>query len=442
MISINISTYLNLLLQFANFFPLMALCYFPMRHQLRFSTPKNISLCTTALLLCTFLCPFLCLYLNTNLALVLAAIPMFFVYHYTVKADWSRSLVVYTGNYMLITFTAQFSFAYDAWRHPESSAVNFSLEASVFRILLSVIFALVLFYPYQKWYSWLIDNLLFPKIWYPMLVLNGIIFVFNLLMFPSQYQTLYTGRTFVSFLALEIIILLFSFFLHVIFYQIALFVMEYSKLEVQSNLLEIQSTQYHALQNYMEQTSRLRHDFRHYVHILNTLAEQGNWENIKQHLQAFEQQLDTNAPAKYCSDAALNALFNYYHELAASSHITTNWKIELPESSGISQLDLASLFGNLMENAIDGCLSMPEEQRYFALSTQIKYGEQLYIVSTNSFDGYLKKTAHGYATTKQNGSGIGTLSITAISEKYHGYTNFSNNEKEFFVDIMLNYKEA
>jgi hypothetical protein len=430
------------MLQFADFFPLMALCYFPMTNQLRFSTRKNISLCTVTLLLCTFLCPGICLlfHLSATPVLVLVAVPLYFLYHFTVTTDWSRSLAVYMSNFALLTFAAQFSFAFDAWLFPDSGSADFSLDAAIFRLFLSYGFALILFFPYCKLYSWLIDNLLFPKIWYTMATLNSIVFLFNLMMIPSNYATFYVGHMFASFLTLEIIILLFSFFLHVQFYQIALFFMKYSKLETQTELLEMQSSQYHALENYMQQTSRQRHDFRQSVHILQSLAEQGDLEHIKEYLQTFAQQLNTNPPARYCSDTALNALFNYYHELAVSSHISTNWKIELPEPLCITQLDLVNLFGNLMENAIDGCLRVPEEQRYFALSVQIKYGHQLYIVSTNSFDGCLKKTPTGYASTKRNGSGIGTLSITAVSEKYHGYTKFSNNANEFFVDVMLNYE--
>ena len=46
---------------------------------------------------------------------------------------------------------------------------------------------------------------------------------------------------------------------------------------------------------------------------------------------------------------------------------------------------MTGLFGNLMENAIAGCLTVPESSRYFCLTSQVRHGNQLYIVSTVPF---------------------------------------------------------
>lgn len=97
----------------------------------------------------------------------------------------------------------------------------------------------------------------------------------------------------------------------------------------------------------------------------------------------------------------------------------------------------ASLLGNLMENAIEGCCGSPKKERYFSLTTKNHHGNSLYIVSTNSFDGWLKKGNDGYHSTKHSGKGIGLASVTAIAEKYHGSVRISNSDKEFFVDVVI-----
>jgi len=123
--------------------------------------------------------------------------------------------------------------------------------------------------------------------------------------------------------------------------------------------------------------------------------------------------------------------------MADAENVKTDWRLSIPESLSVSELDLASLFGNLMENAITGCMTLPEENRRFALSVEIRQGNCLYIVSTNSFNGQIKKTKEGYLSTKQNRKGIGLLSISSVAEKYHGYARIFNNDREFFVDVML-----
>lgn len=90
-----------------------------------------------------------------------------------------------------------------------------------------------------------------------------------------------------------------------------------------------------------------------------------------------------------------------------------------------------------MENAIAGCRTVPEGSRYFCLTTQVRHGNRLYIVSTNSFDGKVRKSSDGYLSTKHGGSGIGLASISAVSEKYGGLAKASNSDTEFFVDVVL-----
>ncbi len=187
----------------------------------------------------------------------------------------------------------------------------------------------------------------------------------------------------------------------------------------------------------MRQTARLRHDFRHSVHLLSALAEEGDIGNIRAHLAEYEISLSENTPVNLCANAALNALFGYYYEMAVSAGIDTDWRIELPEPLPATELDMASLFGNLMENAIDGCLTIPENRRYFCLTTELRHGNRLYIVSTNSFDGRVQKGKDGYRSTKHGGKGTGLISIATAAEKYGGSAQASNSGSEFYVDVTL-----
>ncbi len=99
---------------------------------------------------------------------------------------------------------------------------------------------------------------------------------------------------------------------------------------------------------------------------------------------------------------------------------------------------MAALFGNIMENAIYACAALPEGQRYFSLTSEIRHGNSLYIVSTNSFDGKVLKSADGnYRSTKHGGQGTGLSSIAAAAEKYGGSSRFGSSGSEFYTDVVL-----
>ena len=128
---------------------------------------------------------------------------------------------------------------------------------------------------------------------------------------------------------------------------------------------------------------------------------------------------------------------SHYHGIAVSAGIDTDWHIELPELSPANELDIVSLFGNLIENAIDGCLTVRSGRRYFCLTTEIRHKSSLYIVSTNNFDGRVRKGKDGYRSTKHGGNGIGLAAIAAAAEKYGGSAQASNSGTEFYVDVVL-----
>lgn len=435
----NLKTYFMLLPQFLILFPAALLCYLPVKGQLKFPPVRTAVLCLGIWIPYAALAALLCLVtrLDVNLVLFPSLLLFFLFYRHTVCSGLSCILSIFVGVCTLMTFPSHFAYALDAWLYPASGSASFSMWAALFQLGLSCLLTAALAVPCSKYYSRMVRQLSFPQVWYPLLIVQSIFFLFNILMIPHSYKTLYTGRVFSMFLALEIIMFVLFLLIQIIFYHLADTLLEHTRLMERSRILEMEADQYRTLQNYMQQTRRLRHDFRQSVHILSALAEAGNLPDLKAHLQEYEQRWSIETPVNYCSNASLNALFNYYKGMADSEGVDTNWQLRIPEPLTISELDLVSLFGNLMENAIAGCRTLPQGQRRFALSVEVHQENCMYIVSTNSFDGHTRKAHDAYLSTKHGRDGIGLFSITAIAEKYCGSARFTHSGQEFFADVML-----
>ncbi|MDE6260468.1 MAG: ATP-binding protein [Oscillospiraceae bacterium] len=242
---------------------------------------------------------------------------------------------------------------------------------------------------------------------------------------------------FFLFLLLEGCLLAILTSIYLLFFWATSVILEHAELKERTQLLEIQSRQYWALQEHMRQTARLRHDFRHSIRLLSALAAEEDLAGVRTHLAEYERSLAEYTPAVFCANAALNALFGYYYEMAVSAGVDTDWRIELPDPLTVSELDLAGLFGNLLENGIKGCQTLPEGERRFSLTTELRQGDSLYIVSTNTFDGHVCKRKGGYYSIRHDGHGIGLKSIAAVAEKYGGSVRFSHSDAEFFVDVVM-----
>lgn len=435
----NMTRWLSALPQFLVLLPSAASCYYTMKNQMRYTAFRTAALCMAFLLPYAFVCSFLCtvFWIDVNAALLPSLILFFFPYRRTVTASLPKCLAVYVGVCAVQTFPAQFAYAFDAYLHPASGASYFSVEAAFFQVGLSCLVAAVFAWPACRHFFRMVDCLDIPKVWYSTVVLSSVFLIFNVMAIPQSYSTIHTGRMFSLFLLLEGCLLAVLTAIYLLFYRGTTVILEHVELKERARLLEMQSHQYRALQGHMRQTARLRHDFRHSIRLLTSLAEKGDIDSIRAHLSGYEASLADHTPINYCANAALNALFGYYHETAVSAGIDMDWQIELPEPLSVTELDMASMFGNLMENAIDGCLTVPDGKRYFCLTTEIRHGNRLYIVSTNSFNGRVQKGKDGYHSTKHSGNGIGLAAIAATAEKYGGSARVFNSSSEFFVDVVM-----
>jgi len=435
----DMSRWLSALPQFLVLLPSAASCYYTMKNQTKYTLRRTAALCTAVLIPYTFLCSCLCalLQVDVNIILLPSLFLFFFPYRCTVTVSLPKCLAVYVGVCAVQTFPAQFSYAFDAFLHPASGAADFSAEAAFFQLGLSCVVAAAFAWPACGLFFRIIDCLDIPKIWYFTILLSSVFLIFNVVAVPQSYRTLHTGRMFFLFLLLEGCLFAILTAIYVLFYLGTTVILEHVELKEHTHLLEMQSRQYRTLQEHMRQTAQLRHDFRHSVRLLSSLAEKDDISSIRAHLAGYEASLTENTPVNYCANAALNALFGYYYDMAVSAGIDTDWHIELPEPLPATELDMVSLFGNLMENAIDGCRTVRSGRRYFCLTTQIRHGSSLYIVSTNNFNGKVRKGKDGYRSTKHSGNGIGLTAIAAVAEKYSGSAQASNTSMEFFVDVVL-----
>ncbi len=433
-------TWIQSLLTGTRLLPAIVFCYVPMGNQLKLPVRKTVGICFAAWLLLDLaaMLSYSSGLRDFNIVLMAALFLFFPVYRYTLRADQARALAVFLCGCTLMSYPAHFSYMLDAWRNPYSGIDTFSYTRELGHILFSVLVLAVCALPVHRYLTWMVDHLDIPRIWHSLTVIALLALAINLLVVPKSYQTLYTGRMFFLYMMFEIWSLLVQVFFHRVFYLIAVDIVNRAEQEKKTRLWEIQASQYQALRSHMQETAKLRHDFRHSVRILTTLARKGDWESLQSYLGKYaENNLLEPAGQNWCANAALNALFSYYYELAVSEGIRVDWRLELPDPLTVSELDLASLFGNLLENAVAGCRTVPAAQRCFSLSAEVQNGKQLYIVSTNRFNGLVKKRDDEYLSTRQGGRGIGLPSIAAVAEKYHGSARFSNSETEFWADIVL-----
>lgn len=436
----NLQSYFINFFQFIILIPAAILCYLPMKNQLKYSYKRIFFSCLAIFLITVPIGGVLFSFFDTidgNIIFFPLLFLFFIYYNFTLKADLSRTLAVFLFNCSIFSFASTLPYALDALLYPTNSYLDFGWEASILRLSISVLFLILFSYPLQKFASHLIDNLQIPHVWYLTTVVSVLFIVLNITFIPHNYSTMYVGRLFSIYLILEISLLLLYIFLSVTFYFISIGILTHMKVAERQRFFEMQESQYILLKKHMNDILKLKHDSRQSIHVVSNLAKRKDFESIEKYLKEYEKSLPSIDYIKYCDNNAVDALLNYYAQKEYEAGIKMNWKIDLPKTSLLSETDFCSLIGNLIENAIDGSMTMPQTEREHSLTILTKNKNTLYIVSTNSFKENIKQTNGKYVSTKKDGTGIGISSICMTAEKYGGTANFHHTDNEFCADIIL-----
>lgn len=431
--------FLQAFFSFAIIIPSGLFCFLPLKNQLRYHISKIII---------TFLCLFLIIGSlsavaimlfhidNLNLVLFTNFIIFYFFLKSVTKAGTARCLFVFISVCCLVSFFSLYAYFINAFFQEEiSRGVDTSYNIIQMGLTLAVT---ALLFPLTKYYAWMIDNINIGKVWYLFSILPIALMVSNIYTIPISYANIRVGKVYAKGFIITIFELALYLIVFILFYIFSKTTIEKTKLTERNNILEIQKSYTESLQSYIKYTSKARHDFKHSVHVMSRLADEGNLSALKDYIAQYENSLTVTAPVRICKSEALNALFNHYRQQAIENNVDINWRIDLPENSRILDVDLCSIFGNILENAIDGCCTVEEGKRYFNLTSEIK-GDCLYIVSTNNFGKPLRMDGEEFSSTKHQGKGIGLYSMKSITDVYDGIFEAGNNDGEFFVNIVMKY---
>ena len=106
---------------------------------------------------------------------------------------------------------------------------------------------------------------------------------------------------------------------------------------------------------------------------------------------------------------------------AAARGVLVNVQCSLGEVPGIEEIDLCSLFGNLLDNALEECERQESGERSIRLWSGLKGGYQAVQVE-NTCRNIRRSGEYFYTTDKadKDNHGIGMRLIEQICKKYNG----------------------
>lgn len=206
----------------------------------------------------------------------------------------------------------------------------------------------------------------------------------------------------------------------------------------QSELIEKQVRE---IQNMYRQVRGWRHDYRNHINNMKIQLSQENYDGLSDYLNELADDLDTVDTVIKTGNVMADAILNSKLNVAEKMNVQLNVKANVPEALPMSDVELCSVLGNMLDNAVEACGTLPEEERFMRVYIG-KLKGQLYLSVQNSA-GKVRKEKGSYLSTKEDASsstklhGYGLFRIDRVAKKYGGYVNRQNEEGVFATELLI-----
>ncbi len=209
-----------------------------------------------------------------------------------------------------------------------------------------------------------------------------------------------------------------------------------SRLEFSQKLIEEQKIQYNQICEHQQGILKLRHDQIHFALGLRSLLEQGQQEAAMAELNEQLDRLNTPKKSQFPL-GIIGTLLSHKSAVAADHGIVIEFSHSDLTKIALSQIDLAVLLGNALDNAIEAVcqLTVPQDK---VINLMIKvHHNQLLITVKNRVLGDVD--VEHLVSTKPNRAehGFGIISMRDIVQKHHGDLLFSCHDRLFELRAIL-----
>lgn len=220
----------------------------------------------------------------------------------------------------------------------------------------------------------------------------------------------------------------------------------------ENQLKQFEQQQFELLNNANQMLRSWKHDFHNHLAAIRTLMEHKEYQEAQSYLNTITQDLNKNSWQVRTGNSIIDAVLTSKLPRIQDDNIEFIHSIFLPDTLPLGSIELTSLLGNLMDNAIDACGQIPQNnnanniqeagKRYIHLEIK-PYNQCLFLDITNSSTGkYRYNLSHTLISTKKRPEhGIGLKRIEKIVSEADGFLQITPETESFHVNILLPLSE-
>ncbi|NSI02677.1 GHKL domain-containing protein [[Ruminococcus] gnavus] len=188
--------------------------------------------------------------------------------------------------------------------------------------------------------------------------------------------------------------------------------------------LKVKSDYYLKKTNIENEIRQIYHDLKN--HFLLT-EESKTKEEILKKLSLYETYCETG-------NDFLNVILSEKLNQAQKKGIRIECDVDFSQGSFLLPLDISTIFGNLLDNAIEACLRIEDDEPYIFVSCKAR-GNMISVVIKNS----MISNSFGLKTTKKDKHfhGYGLGNVKKALEDYNGEMFIKAEGTEFLISLII-----
>ena len=199
---------------------------------------------------------------------------------------------------------------------------------------------------------------------------------------------------------------------------------------------ELQFDYYEAQREKYRQSVSILHDVNRHIRSIEELYRLDKKEEALEYTRQIGSILKPLVPKEYSDNPMLNIILADKQQSAESLGIQFMIQVECGKLDFLEPVDVTTLFGNLLDNALEACKKCSGE-RYIQIHIR-NYNEMVSVRIMNSVQTEVKLKNGRPVGAEESRGGIGSLNVERCVEKYGGSILYKNADGKFYSDVILN----
>ena len=202
---------------------------------------------------------------------------------------------------------------------------------------------------------------------------------------------------------------------------------------------EMEKQKYEEMNAAIEQNKELVHDTKNHFLVISEYVKNQEYEKLEKYVDEIRENFVKINPQIYTGNPVVDLILGQKRILAVKKGIEFQLDATPLSSLAMEEREICSLFGNLLDNALEACEQVTDKERRKIVVKIEQHMQMLFLEIQNGVDQIPVRSGQNFLTSKQDKSlhGYGLKSVERIVARYDGDWVYEVEDGMFVVSITF-----